>query len=91
MRKFFLGTLMILLSIFGKAQDKKWNIETYVGPSKTFNIQTNEGTWMNLDVSPDGQEIVFDLLGDIYTIPMSGGTARLLSGGTAWEEPVAQK
>lgn len=85
MRKFFLGTLMILLSFFGKAQDKKWNIETYVGPSKTFNIQTNEGTWMNLDVSPDGQEIVFDLLGDIYTIPMSGGTARLLSGGTAWE------
>jgi len=40
---------------------------------------------MNLDVSADGKDIVFDLLGDIYTMPVTGGTAALLSGGVAWD------
>ena len=40
---------------------------------------------MNLDVSPDGDEIVFDLLGDIFIIPIAGGKATLLSGGPAYE------
>ena len=40
---------------------------------------------MNLDLSPDGQEIVFDMLGDIYKIPVSGGKATLLAGGLASE------
>ena len=40
---------------------------------------------MNLDVSPDGKEIVFDLLGDIYKMPITGGPANLLAGGLAWE------
>ncbi|ATP56671.1 amidohydrolase [Pedobacter ginsengisoli] len=70
---------------FSYAQEKKWDIEKYQGPTKTFNISTDEGTWMNLDVSSDGKDIVFDLLGDIYTIPVTGGTATLLSGGIAWE------
>ncbi|WP_410221365.1 amidohydrolase family protein [Pedobacter sp.] len=71
------------------AQDKKetlkWEVEKYKGPTKTFSITTNEGTWMNLDVSPDGKEIVFDLLGDIYVMPITGGKAKLLSGGIAYE------
>ena len=40
---------------------------------------------MNLDLSPDGQEIVFDMLGDIYKIPISGGKATILAGGLASE------
>src|SRR5690606_2219999 len=63
----------------------KWNIEKPSGPAKTVTFQTNEGTWMNLDVSPDGKEIVFDLLGDIYKIPIEGGRATLLAGGLALE------
>jgi imidazolonepropionase-like amidohydrolase/Tol biopolymer transport system component len=54
-------------------------------PSDTVDISTSEGTWITLDVSPDGREIVFDLLGDIFKMPFSGGEATLLSGGLAYE------
>ena len=40
---------------------------------------------MNLDVSPDGQRIAFDLLGDIYEMPITGGEAVPLLSGHAWE------
>ena len=50
-------------------------------PGRKININTTEGTWMSLDVSPDGKIIIFDLLGDIYTMPITGGKAtRFISG-----------
>src|SRR5438309_277287 len=48
-------------------------------------FMTDEGTWMSLDVSPDGQTIAFDLLGDIYTLPVAGGEARRIIGGISFE------
>ena len=68
-----------------KKDDKKWDVEAPLGPTHAVEFTTDEGTWMNLDVSPDGKEIVFDLLGDIYTMPISGGKATLLRGGPAFE------
>ena len=46
---------------------------------------TDEGTWMSLDVSPDGQTLLFDLLGDIYTLPIAGGEAKRIIGGLSFE------
>ncbi len=46
---------------------------------------TDEGTWLSLDVSPDGKTIVFELVGDIYTIPIEGGQAKLIAGGMAFD------
>ena len=44
---------------------------------------------MNVDVSPDGETILFDLLGDIYTVPRTGGTATRLTSGMAMDlQPV---
>ncbi len=74
--------LLVSLSLSLHAQ---WNIEKPSGPTKAVNFSTNEGTWMNLDVSPDGKFIVFDLLGDIYKMSADGGDAELLAGGMAWE------
>jgi Tol biopolymer transport system component/imidazolonepropionase-like amidohydrolase len=57
-------------------------------PLKTaekIEFTTDEGTWMSLDVSPDGQLIVFDLLGDIYTLPITGGEAKRIIGGLSFE------
>src|SRR3569832_1404133 len=64
---------------------QKWNVEAPPGPVKKVSISTDEGTWMNLDVSPDGENIVFDLLGDIYTIPIKGGKATILTSGKSWD------
>ena len=54
------------------ADPKKWDVSARHGPGRDVPIDTSEGTWMSLDVSPDGREIVFDLLGDIYVMPTGG-------------------
>src|SRR5690606_6002662 len=46
-------------------------------------LTLTEGTWMSVDVSPDGRTLVFDLLNDIYTIPATGGEARAILSGPA--------
>ena len=63
----------------------KWDVSAKHGTSKDLEFDTNVGTWMSLDLSPDGATIVFDLLGDIYTMPVSGGTATLILTGPAYE------
>lgn len=80
-----LGAFPIVVGAQSKTDHKKWDVSDPVGPYKDVSFTVKEGTWMNLDVSPDGKEIVFDLLGDIYSIPATGGTAKLLRGGHAFE------
>jgi imidazolonepropionase-like amidohydrolase/Tol biopolymer transport system component len=67
-----------------KDDNKKWDVTADLGPTTKVAFDTSEGTWMNVDVSPDGRQIVFDLLGDIYTMPISGSAStpatRLTSG-----------
>ncbi len=53
--------------------------------ARTHTFATTKGTWMSLDVSPDGQTIVFDLLGDIYKMPITGGNATRLTSGLAYD------
>ena len=53
--------------------------------ARSISFETSEGTWMSVDVSPDGQTIVFDLLGDLYALPIGGGTAKALTSGPAWD------
>jgi len=79
-------SFMILLTIlFCFASEKDWVVDSSRGPADTIDVTLDEGTWMNLDVSPDGGTIVFDLLGDIFVMPAKGGRATLLAGGMAWE------
>ena len=77
---------LLLSSLISYSQEKeKWDVNNPPGEWRTVEFSVNEGTWMNLDVSPNGNEIVFDLLGDIYTLPMSGGVATAVRTGIAYE------
>jgi imidazolonepropionase-like amidohydrolase/Tol biopolymer transport system component len=91
MKNSILYTLLLLLCFTLNAQDKeetkkdKWDVTKPALAYKSVSITTDEGSWMSLDVSPDGKQIVFDMLGDIYTMPIGGGTATLIRGGHAFE------
>ena len=61
----------------------KWDVNNPPGPSHDVKIDVTQGTWMSLDVSPDGQTLVFDMLGDIYVMPIGGGEARVIASGVA--------
>jgi len=59
-----------------------------LGTTRTARFTTDQGTWMSVDVSPDGGTVVFDLLGDIYTVPLAGGKAtRIVSGNAIDVQP----
>jgi Tol biopolymer transport system component/imidazolonepropionase-like amidohydrolase len=57
----------------------EWNVQLARGKTRTIEFATEEGTWMTVDVAPDGQTLVFDLLGEIYVLPIAGGQARLIT------------
>ncbi|WP_350432165.1 amidohydrolase family protein [Shewanella sp. H8] len=84
--------LTLGMSSFAYAEDDKvkWHVNAPENaPLSKIDINVTEGTWMNVNVSPDGEHIVFDLLGDIYQIPIAGGEAKPLAKGIAWQmQPV---
>ena len=88
MKKLLLLVCSMLLAFNATAQDNsedKWDVNQHRADYTEINFETEEGTWINLDVSPDGTEIIFDLLGDIYIMPIEGGEATVLREGLAYE------
>jgi Tol biopolymer transport system component len=71
----------------GAAADANaWDVNAPPGARlRQVPMNVTEGTWMNVDVSPDGRTIAFDLLGDIYTMPIAGGTPRRITSGLAFD------
>ena len=82
---FVLSALSVsaLLSIAIAGETPPWKVEEAHGPVHTATIDTREGTWMS--VSVHGDRLLFDLLGDIWVMPVGGGEAQRLRGGSAWE------
>jgi Tol biopolymer transport system component len=85
-----LGCLALPLLADAKTEDSKkketkWDVNADHGPTKTVRFSVDEGTWMDLDVNPDGRQIVFNLLGDLYLLPIEGGKAKRISSGPAWD------
>ena len=73
---------MILGPAWAGAQEKpaaEWDTTQARGTTRDIDFDTSEGTWMSLDVSPDGKWIIFDLLGHVYRMPATGGKAESLT------------
>ncbi|MCG8331335.1 MAG: amidohydrolase family protein [Chitinophagales bacterium] len=81
----WLLALTILTTASFAQKEEQWDVNNPEGPHKEVELTFTEGTWMNLDVSPDGKTITFDLMGDIYTMPITGGKATPLRTGLAYE------
>jgi Tol biopolymer transport system component len=81
----FLVALGATLSQPALSAEAAWDITNTGQPYRDVSFTTTEGTWMSVDVSPDGKTLVFDLLGDIYSLPAGGGDAKLIQGGPAMQ------
>ncbi len=64
---------------YSQADTTEWDVTVPRGATREIDFTTREGTWMSVDVSPDGQWIAFDLLGHIYRLPAAGGEAQSLT------------
>ncbi|MCR8921845.1 amidohydrolase family protein [Dasania sp. GY-MA-18] len=84
-RRGFFEWLTILWLAAGTVSADTWDITDTGQPYKDVAFTLQEGTWMSVDVHPDGQFLVFDLLGDIYRLPITGGEATLIKGGPAMD------
>ena len=81
---FFPAILAAILAIpaaSSAAEDAKKDQPLPLKPSRNVDYKTSEGTWLSLDVSPDGKTLIFELVGDLYSMPFSGGEARKLTSG----------
>lgn len=64
---------------------KKATKELPLEPERKVSFKTNQGTWLSLDVHPDGKTIIFDMMGDLYTIPITGGKATQITNGMPYD------
>ena len=70
-----------------ESKTPKWDVEHPRGLTlRKVPIDTTEGTWLNVDASPDGSQVAFDMLGDIYVMPISGGTPTRIAEGLSYEQ-----
>ncbi|HBK54961.1 MAG TPA: amidohydrolase [Xanthomonadales bacterium] len=79
------GAAIAASSASGKDKAPSWQVDDPHGPARTVRFTVDQGTWLDLDLSPDGRTLVFSLLGDLYLLPIEGGTARRLTSGRAWD------
>ncbi len=68
-----------------KGKPAKLDVNAVPEEARQVQFTTSEGTWMSIDVAPDGKTILFDLLGDIYRLPIEGGAATRVTSGPAYD------
>ena len=85
MKKFLFSLIALAMFLPTQAQDKKDKKGLPLEAMRSLDINTDQGTWMSLDVHPDGSKLLFDLLGDIYELPIQGGKATRITEGLAFD------
>ena len=77
----WLAALLSLLIVGpAAAQDDNW---------RTIDFETTEVTAADVTLSPDGQWLIFTMLGHLFHLPVTGGTAEQLTFGPSYDfDPV---
>lgn len=79
----------MLCMAIGRATPSPGSSPLPLAKARTLDLDISRGSWMSLDLSPDGRTILFDMLGDLYLLPVTGGEARQLTRGLAFDtQPV---
>ena len=68
-----------------QAQSDSDDKDLPLAEDRRVRIDMSVGSWMSVDVSPDGQTVVFDHLGDLFSVPISGGDATRLTSDMAFD------
>lgn len=82
------SSLLLFAAAIAADKDKEPDLPLE-GSTETLAFPTDEGSWMSIDITADGQSLVFDLLGDLYTLPVTGGEATRITSGLGFDsQPV---
>jgi Tol biopolymer transport system component/imidazolonepropionase-like amidohydrolase len=77
-RRWFLPTLLLLVPVgpglAAQEAEETWDVTATRGDVREIDFTTDEGTWLSVDVSPDGSWMVFDLLGHVWRAPTDGSS-----------------
>ena len=85
---FLLGSVSALVAQDEPSGEREKSVEQEglpLAPGRRVQATLTEGSWLSVDVSPDAGTLVFDLLGDLYTMPFSGGVPTPLTQGMAFD------
>ena len=78
-------TLLLRALSAQDAPDRAKPESLIIKPERTIEFDTDEATWMSVDISPDGKTLLVDMLGDLYTLPIAGGSLKPLTTGMEWD------
>src|SRR3546814_1260489 len=87
MRVVIFHVIALLAAVSATKADANDSVESIcrVDGGRSVVFETTQGSSMNLDISPDGRQLAFDILGDIYIMPVTGGEATQVTSGEAWD------
>ena len=83
-RCLFLAFLLISICGAVSAKDK-----LPLKPERAVHFETNEVTWLSLDISPDGKTLVIEAVGHLYTLDANGGEAEQITKGMSFNSQPA--
>ncbi|HUQ82232.1 MAG TPA: amidohydrolase, partial [Gemmatimonadaceae bacterium] len=84
-RRLFAAAAILSAVVHPGSSNAQRPTELPLKPARTVKFTTDEGTWMSVDLSPDGKTLVFDLTGDLYTLPITGGKATRITDGLPFD------
>ncbi len=74
------------LSAYAQQTDEKPSHQDLpLDAERSVALNTSQGTWLSLDVHPNGQTIIFDYMGNLYEVPVNGGEAKQLTKGMGFD------